>query len=165
VRLQDEIGAPPPGVADTKRRVRTLFGTSGRLEAWEGALGQVAERPLLGYGFGSEDTVFVDRYVHFNSSRPENSYVGLLMQLGAVGLGAFVVLAALLLAPAIRASRLSDRELHVAAACAGGLVAGLVLGFFQSFIYSVGNNATAAVWICGFLLAAATTRHATPAQA
>jgi hypothetical protein len=166
VRLQDEIGAPPPGVADTKRRLRTLFGTSGRVEAWDGALSQVAERPLLGYGFGTEDRVFVDRYVHFNSGTPENSYLGLLLQLGAVGLAAFLALAALLLAPAIRASgRLSGRQLHLAAACAGGLVAGLVLGLFQSYLYAVGNNATLAVWICGFLLAAATTKHVSAARA
>jgi hypothetical protein len=166
VRLQDEIGAPPRGVGDTERRLRTLFGSSGRIEAWDGALGQVAERPLLGHGFGTEDRVFVDRYVHFNSGTPENSYVGLLLQLGAVGLAAFLALAALLLAPAIRASaRLSGRELHLAAACAGGLVAGLVLGLFQSYLYAVGNNATAAVWICGFLLAAATTKHVSAARA
>ncbi len=34
-----------------------------------------------------------------------------------------------------------------------GLVAGLVLGFFQSYLYAVGNNATAVLWICIFLLA------------
>jgi O-antigen ligase len=158
LRLQDEVGAPPLGVADTERRPRTLLGTSGRAEAWSGALEQAAERPLLGHGFGTEDRVFVDRYVNFNSGTPENSYVGLLLQLGAVGLVAFLALAALLLVPAVRASAwLSSRELHLAAACAGGLVAGLVLGFFQSYLYAVGNNATAAVWICGFLLAAVTT--------
>jgi O-antigen ligase len=160
LRLQDEVGAPPLGVADTERRPRTLFGTSGRAEAWSAALDQAAERPLVGHGFGTEDRVFVDRYVNFNSGTPENSYVGLLLQLGAVGLAAFVGLAALLLVPAVRASAwLSRTELQLAAACAGALVAGLVLGFFQSYLYAVGNNATAAVWICGFLLAAATTRR------
>ena len=34
--------------------------------------------------------------------------------------------------------------------------AGLLLAGFQSYLYAVGNNATAAVWICAFLLAAAT---------
>jgi hypothetical protein len=160
VRLQDEIGHPPLGVADTERRVRTLTGTSGRVEAWEGALRQVADRPLLGYGFGTEDRVFVDRYVHFNSGTPENSYVGLLLQLGAVGLAAFVALAAVLLTRALRAAaKLTGRQLQLVAACAGGLVAGLALGAFQSFLYATGNNATAAVWLCGFLLAAATSTH------
>jgi hypothetical protein len=44
---------------------------------------------------------------------------------------------------------------RLAAACAGGLVAGLLLALTQSYIYAAGSNATAAVWACGFLLAAA----------
>jgi hypothetical protein len=163
LRLQDDVGHPGLGVADTDRRVRTLFGTSGRVEAWSGALGQAAERPLLGYGFGTEDRVFVDRYVYFNSSVPESSYVGLMLQLGAVGAAAFVTLVALLLVGAVRTLRhLHGPELGLAAACAGGLAAGLVLACFQSYIYAVGNNATAAVWLCAFLLAASTTRCVAP---
>jgi len=157
LRLQDDVGHPPLGVADTRRRLRTLFGTSGRAEAWAGALGQAAERPLLGYGFGTEDRVFVDRYFDFNSSVPESSYVGLLLQLGVLGAAVFLLLVVLLLVCAARALRLlSGRELRLAAACAGGVAAGLVLAGFQSYIYAVGNNATAAFWLCAFLLAAAT---------
>jgi hypothetical protein len=159
LRLQDDIGHPGIGVADTRLRVRTPFGTSGRLDAWAGALDQAAERPLLGYGFGTEDRVFVDRYVHFNSGVPESSYVGLLLQLGAIGAAVFLLLVALLVVRALRGVRLLvGHELGLAAACAGGLVAGLVLAAFQSYLYAVGNNATAAVWLCAFLLAAATTR-------
>jgi hypothetical protein len=164
LRLQDDIGRPPPGTPDT--RVRTLLSTSGRAEAWAGALGQVVERPLLGYGFGTEARVFVDRYVYFNSGVPESSYVGLLLQLGAIGAAAFLLLVALLLVSAARAlRRLAGRELGLAAACAGGLVAGLVLACFQSYIYAVGNNATAAVWICAFLLAATTSRRGSAVRA
>jgi hypothetical protein len=159
LRLQDDVGHPGLGVADTERRHRTLLGTSGRVEAWSGALGQAAERPLLGYGFGTEDRVFVDRYIGFNSGVPESSYVGLLLQLGAIGAAAFAAFVALLLFRSARSLRLlAGPELGLAAACAGGLVAGLVLGVSQSYIYAVGNNATAAVWLCAFLLAAATSR-------
>ena len=159
LRLQDDVGHPPLGVADTRRRLRTLFGTSGRAQAWSGALGQVAERPLLGYGFGTEDRVFVDRYFHFNSSVPESSYVGLLLQLGAIGAAVFLLLVVLLVVCATRAVRLlAGHELGLAAACAGGVAAGLVLAAFQSYFYAVGNNATAAFWLCAFLLAAVTTR-------
>ena len=160
LRLQDDIGHPGLGVTDTRPRPRTLLGTSGRAEAWAGALGQVAERPLLGYGFGTEDRVFVDRYIHFNSGVPENSYIGLLLQLGALGAAAFLGLVALLLVRTARALRLlADPELGLAAACTGGLVAGLVLAGSQSYIYAVGNNATAAVWLCAFLLVATTSRR------
>jgi hypothetical protein len=152
-RLQDEVGHPGPGVADTERRVRGLVGSSGRTEAWQGALGQAFERTLLGHAFGTEDRVFVDRYVFFNSGVPENSYIGLLLQLGVVGLVLFVLVAAALLVLALRA-----RRGPLAAAAAGAFSAGLVLACFQSYIYAAGNNATAAVWICGFLALAAAAR-------
>jgi O-antigen ligase len=157
VRLQDDVGRPPFGVGDTTRRPRTLLGTSGRAEAWQGALELGATRPVLGFGFGTEGLVFVDRYVGFNSNVPENSYVGLFLQLGLIGLAAFLALVGALLVRTAGVRRLEGGELRIAAAAAGGLVAGLILGLFQSFLYAVGNNATAAVWICAFVLAAATT--------
>lgn len=157
-RLQDDIGRPAFGVADTHRRPRTLLGTSGRVEAWTGAVEQATRRPLLGYGFGAEGRVFVDRYVNFNSGTPENSYVGLFLQLGVGGLLTFLVLVAYLVGRTVRSLRgLHNAQRFVVAASGGALAAGLALAFFQSYIYAVGNNATAAVWICGFLLAAATT--------
>lgn len=161
LRLQDDVGHPPLGVPDTRVRPRTFLSTSGRAEAWVGALGQAAERPLLGYGFGTEERVFVDRYFVFASGVPENSYVGLLLQLGALGTAAFCVLVALLVACVVRAVRtLGGRELGLTAACAGAVAAGLVLALVQSYFYAVGNNATAAFWLCAFLLAATTSRYA-----
>lgn len=155
-RLQDEVGHPGIGVADTRRRVRGLLGSSGRTEAWVGAFDQALERPLAGHGFGTEDRVFVDRYVFFNSGVPENSYLGLFLQLGLAGLGAFGVLVATLLAPVLTAlHRLDPQARAVAAAAAAAFVAGLVLAVFQSYVYAPGNNATAAVWISGFLALAA----------
>lgn len=156
-RLQDEVGHPGVGVADTERRVRGLLGSSGRTEAWGGALEQAFERPLLGHAFGTEDRVFVDRYVFFNSGVPENSYIGLLLQLGVIGLALFLLVAFTLLVRAFRA-----RERAVAVAAAAAFSAGLVLAFFQSYVYAAGNNATAAVWICGFLALAATVPNAAP---
>jgi hypothetical protein len=155
-RLQDEIGHPGVGVADTRRRVRGLLGSSGRTEAWVGVFEQALKRPLLGYAFGTEDRVFVDRYVFFNSGVPENSYLGLFLQLGLVGLAGFVVLATMLLAPALRSMpRLDPHARSVAAAAVGAFVAGLVLALFQSYVYAPGNNATVALWVCGFLALAA----------
>jgi O-antigen ligase len=116
---------------------------------------------LAGYAFGTEDRVFTERYVGFNSNVPENSYVGLALQLGVLGLIAFAALVLALVLPAVRAlPRLGTRELRLAAACLGTLAAGLVLACFQSYIYAAGNNATAAVWICTFMLAAIGTTHA-----
>jgi hypothetical protein len=166
LRLQDDVGHPPIGIGSTNRQPRTLTGSSGRTEAWRGALRLGAERPVLGYGIGTEDHVFVDRYVGFNSNVPENSYIGLFLQLGGLGLAVFLgLVVALLVRAATAARRLHGQELRIAAGAAGGLVAGLVLGCFQSFLVAVGNNATAAVWICASVLAAVTTARASLARA
>jgi O-antigen ligase len=156
-RLQDEVGKPPYGSADTTKRPRTLFGTSGRAQAWQGTLDLAGERPLLGFGFGTEDRAFVDRYSGFNSNVPENSYLGLFLQLGAIGLTALALLVGAVLIRLRTLSSLAREQRLVAAAATAALVAGLAVGLFQSFLTSVGNNATAAVWICAFLALAATT--------
>jgi O-antigen ligase len=156
-RLQEDIGRPPYGSTKISTH-RTLFGTSGRAQAWDGALRLAAERPVVGYGLGMENRVFVDRYVAFGSNLVENSYLGLFLQLGAVGVAVFLALIAALGHAALRLARSPrDRAAGLGAAAAGGVAAGLVLGLSQSYIYSAGSNATAAVWICAFLLAAAAT--------
>jgi hypothetical protein len=154
-RLQDDVGRPPYGVGETTKKPRTLFGSSGRAQAWDGALHLGAQRPIAGFGFGTEDHVFFDRYADFNSNVPENSYIGLFLQLGIVGVVAFVgFLLALLVRGTVVVRAREQPGRRLIAACAAGLVAGLVLAAFQSYLYAVGNNATAAVWLCAFLLGA-----------
>lgn len=132
---------------------RTLLGSSGRLTAWRGAIETGAERPLLGYGFGTEGKAFVDRYLAFEGGLPENSYIGVFLQLGVVGLA---LLGTLLAALVWTLSRAAQRP--VVGAALGVLVAGLALAFVQSYVYSVGNIGTATLWISAFLgLAAART--------
>ena len=150
LRLQDDIGHPGAGVPDPNRRERNLFGTSGRSEAWRGALALAADRPLVGYGFGTEDRTFVDRYVFFNSNVPENSYLGLLLQLGVAGLALLAALVVALLRPALHAVRGGGRGAAVAAAASGAFAAALVVAVFQSYLYAAGSSATAAAWTCAF---------------
>jgi hypothetical protein len=91
---------------------------------------------------------------------PENSYLGLFLQVGAAGLALFLGLAAALLARAgLALGALRGERRLLVAALTGVFVAGLVLGIFQSYLYAPGNNATGALWICAFLLAAATARE------
>ncbi|MFN2628009.1 MAG: O-antigen ligase family protein [Gaiellaceae bacterium] len=142
--LEFDIGSPVPGEASPTHRL--LFGLSGRGEAWRGAIDQADQRPALGHGFGTEDRVFVDRYANFAGGLPENSFIGLYLQLGATGLVVFLVLVAALVVAAVRALPRSE-----AAVSLGVLLAALVLACVQSYIYSVGNVGTAAVWICAFL--------------
>lgn len=149
--LDNDVGRPLPGGGEPPVS-RSFFGTSGRTTAWRGALDVAADRPLLGYGFGTEARAFVDRYYGFVGSLPENSYVGITLQLGIVGLLALLGLVALVAASGARAVAGPGRV--AAAACAGVVAAGLAVGVVQSYLYSVGNLATLPFWASLFLLPA-----------
>jgi len=56
--LEDELGRPGKNAPPIRR---TLFGTSGRAQAWDGALHQIAHRPVAGYGFGTGNWVRIAR--------------------------------------------------------------------------------------------------------
>jgi O-antigen ligase len=145
--LESEVGLPGRG---EEPFTRTLFTSSGRVDAWRGALEQAFDRPLLGYGFGTEERVFVDRYYLHYSQRPENAYIGTLLQLGLVGL---VVLLAVLTALVLRIRLVRDAAV---AACAGAVVCGLVLAVSQSYLTSVGSPAMVPFWFAALLLVGAT---------
>ena len=161
LRLEDEFGAPHGADPGSKR---TLFATTGRGQAWEGAIDQGQERPVAGYGFGTEDHVFVDRFYSFFGGSPENSYVGVFLQLGIAGLVVILAFAAALVAALARSIRRLDGEARrAAAACTAVVCAGLVLAVVQSYLYAAGNNATLTVWLCAFLGLALAARPAVPA--
>ena len=150
IRLEDDLDRPASAGGSGQRR--TFLAGTGRGQAWEGAIDQAAARPVAGFGFGTEDHVFVDRYYSFFGGSPENSYLGMLLQLGVAGVVLLVGLAATLLVASLAAlRRLAERERRLAAACAAALVTGLGLAVVQSSLYAVGNTATLAIWTCGFL--------------
>lgn len=150
----NELGRPRPGVRLVTYH-RTLLGSSGRAQAWDGAIRQSMERPLLGYGFGTEERVFDDRYYVFQGARPENSYIGLALQLGFAGLGLFLLGTVLLVIVVFRCVGGWQRSRPVPLACAGIVASGLVLALIQSYVYSVGNVATVSFWLAAFMLGAA----------
>jgi O-antigen ligase len=147
-RLEDELGHPPLGTYRPPSG-RTLLGSGGRAQSWVGAIHQAEQRPTLGYGFGTENKVFVDRFYTFEGAYPENSYVGLFLELGSVGLA---LAGALLLAlgwSAFRALRgLGGGSRQLAAATGGVLVAAMLIGVTQSGLFSVGNIAATSIWLC-----------------
>jgi hypothetical protein len=147
--LAADVGQPLPGGGQPPVR-RSLLGASGRLDAWSGALHQALLRPLAGHGFGTEQDVFVDRFYRFVGSLPENSYLGLALQLGLAGLAALAALVATIGAAGARALRGPARD--VGAAGLGVLVAGLAIAVVQSYVYSVGNIATATLWLAAFVV-------------
>jgi hypothetical protein len=145
--LDNDVGRPLPGGGEPTVG-RSFLGASGRTDAWRGAIGLAVERPVLGFGFGTETRVFVDRYYAFVGGRPENSYVGVTLQLGFLGLAALLGLIAVLVVGG-RGARAG-----CAAACAGVLAAGLAIAIVQSYLYSVGNIAAATFWTAAFLFPA-----------
>jgi len=159
IRLEDDLDRPASAGGPAQRR--TFLASTGRGQAWEGAFDQAQARPVAGYGFGTEDHVFVDRYYSFFGGSPENSYIGMFLQLGVAGVVLLIGLAATLLAASVAAlRRLGERERRIAAACSAALVTGLGLAVVQSSLYAVGNTATLAVWTCGFLGLALASRPA-----
>jgi hypothetical protein len=136
---------------------RSLTTSSGRLTAWEGALRQVRDRIVAGYGFATEDKVFVDRYPVFFARRVENAYLGTLLELGIVGLALLLVLLASILAPVPRALR-AARDRAVLVGATGGFVAGLVLAVVQSYLFAVGGTGSLAFWLVAALIVAATSQ-------
>jgi O-antigen ligase len=138
----------PPSTSGAPEARRTLFTSSGRRAAWVGAIHQVEDRPVAGYGFGTEAVVFVDRYASFDSDLVENSYIGAALQLGLAGLVLLLALVFAALGPFARAPSRGIR-----AASAGVATAALVVAITQSYLFSVGNIGTATAWIALFLVA------------
>jgi 4-amino-4-deoxy-L-arabinose transferase-like glycosyltransferase len=132
---------------------RSLLTSSGRVDAWKGAVKQAAERPVLGYGFGTEANVFVDRFYRFNSNSPENTFIGTLLQLGGLGVALLLGLLATLLVAGIRRIRSSGAAGVMVAAAASVVVAGIVAATTQSYLLAVGNLAVVPIWACAFLAA------------
>ena len=146
-RIPQAKPAPPSGSGGPTIQ-RTLFTSSGRRAAWVGAIHQAEDRPVAGYGFGTEGLVFVDRYASFDSDLVENSYIGAALQLGIAGLVLLVAVVLAALVPFLRVPSGGAR-----AACAGAASAALVVAITQSYLFSVGNIGTATAWISLFLVA------------
>jgi O-antigen ligase len=144
---QDEIGHP------ALSKTATTTAASGRVAAWQGALVQIGDRPILGYGFGTEQKVFIDRWYYFQGGTAENSYLGLLMQLGAVGLALVLAMGLALLVGGFTALRVADGDERITVvASLGVIVSAAAIMLFQSYLYSIGNIASTTVWIAMFVL-------------
>jgi O-antigen ligase len=147
-RIPQAKPAPPSRASARPTIQRTLFTSSGRRAAWVGAIHQAEDRPVAGYGFGTEVLVFVDRYASFDSDLVENSYIGAALQLGIAGLVLLLAVVLAALGPFARAP-----SGGIQAACAGVAAAALVVALTQSYLFSVGNIGTATAWIALFLVA------------
>ncbi|HEY3962170.1 MAG TPA: O-antigen ligase family protein [Gaiellaceae bacterium] len=139
---------------------RSLFETSERLRALKGSVQRGLERPLLGWGYGAETDAFVNRYYGFDSQNPENGYVGIFLQLGLIGLLAFLAAVGSCLAAGIAGARRAPG--YTPAAIVGVAAAALVLGLSQSYFHGPGGVAFVAAWLSLLL---ASVLGLSPAQA
>lgn len=156
-RREDEVGNP------SLSKIGSASTGSGRLEVWRSTIRIANRRPLLGYGFATENTVFVDRFYFFQGSYVENSYIGAYLQLGLLGVLLLIGgLAVLLLLVLLRFRRLAVQPL--AFSCAGVVAAGLTLGAAQSYVYAPGNIGSSTLWLGALLLAAILDRARTARQ-
>lgn len=126
---------------------RSFFHASGRLEAWYTAIRRANSRPVVGFGFGTETQAFINRIYDFHGEYVENSYIGLYLQLGAIGILSFL----LFLCAAGWGFARSLRTGSAAVPLAAVVCAGLAVMFVQSYVYSVGNVATTTFWIAAFV--------------
>jgi len=127
---------------------RTLVSSSTRLRAWRGGIAQGLGRPIAGYGFGTGESAFANRYYGFHSDLPENSYIGVFLQVGLVGLALFLASVAVCLVPGLRACfRGGGEPERRLPATIGGATAALLLGMSQSYFHAAGSIAFMALWV------------------
>ncbi len=156
--------APSPGedpsfLQEHVMREGQLETGSGRVPVWKGALRLIGKQPLLGYGFGSVETLFHKGYFpeirEFQGAHVHNSYLEELVNLGWLGAlpiffslfyvlfqGAFVI---------IRANR-NTPEFRFFVALYAILVVGVISGTFESWFTSVGSIFCFPYWLSVALL-------------
>ena len=127
---------------------------SGRLTFWAANLPIIEKKIWNGYGFGTEDegTQTVTQSVaKLQIGVFHNSYLGMAFQLGLPGVILFFGPLIFLLIKSISfAQKAGGGSLtHVLQAV---MISGLILCFFETWVYSVGNAFTFPFWVCVMLL-------------
>jgi O-antigen ligase len=141
---------------DRLLRPDTVETGSGRVEAWAAAVELIEDRPVFGYGFGTEELLFhafqfEGGFRQHQGSYVHNSYLGLATQVGWVGMLTFFVPLLILLLRSLWRSRL-DPDLKWHNGIEGALIAGLVACTFESWVYSMGSAHAFPFWLCVMLL-------------
>jgi O-antigen ligase len=137
-----------PEIVQSYLRVENLRVGGGRFEAWDVAVDLLRQRPLRGYGFGTEDILFAKfgiRFFTHGGAMVHNSYLGLSLQVGILGAAVFFFLIFLVVIKGIQAS-MKTKDLMFSI-LTGTLVAGLVISFTESWLYSAGNSQSLPFWI------------------
>ena len=142
------IGVMYQEFMDSAVRLETLRTGSNRTIFWNNFVDFIAERPLLGHGFGTEDRVNefygVDWRLDFNirGDRALNSYLGITSETGLIGLAIFMLPLLLLAWKSLWVKQSKDIIFSSAS-----IIAGLITAIFESYLFSAGNAFCYVFWI------------------
>tara|TARA_B100002003_G_C13917883_1_gene446402 strand:- start:372 stop:779 length:408 start_codon:yes stop_codon:yes gene_type:complete len=114
------------------------------------------ERPLQGFGFGTEDQLFAYHDVNpqdyqLSGAYMHNSYLGLVLQVGIIGAALFYVPLASLILYELLAVR-NTRNTPLFTALLSVVLTCMIAGMFSSDLYSMGNAKSFVFWISVMLL-------------
>jgi O-antigen ligase len=136
-------------------RAESIPMLGGRLEIWPVALNFIFDKPLFGYGFGVEDKMLVLKHIvlyRHSGLYMHNAYLGMLVQLGLTGFIIFFIPLFILLFKEVSLKDSGETIPLLRYALRASLIAGLLCGIFESWIYSVGNSQVFPFWIIVMLL-------------
>jgi hypothetical protein len=160
--LKKPAPTPPPSMTElvdlaTNPRNINLETASGRTVAWKIGLQYLVERPLRGFGFGNEELLMpsrgiVEGQMVFFGFYFHNSYLGLALQVGLIGFVLFYLPLGALAAAEWRSPD-SGEDASSRTALRAVLMTGLVVAFFESWLYSMGNAHAFAFWTSVMVLA------------
>ena len=133
-----------------------------RTDKWRLGLKYFMERPLQGFGFGTEDRLFSYHDVNpqdyqLSGASIHNSYLGLVLQVGIVGAALFYVPLASLLFYELLTARETHRK-PLLSALLSVVITCMVAGMFSSDLYSMGNAKSFVFWISVMLLVRSTVK-------
>ena len=144
--------APKPPVSGAPGPAESLGDrlTGARLEAWRATLSFVDDRPVVGYGFGTGDRIFAlnperVHFVNFQGANPNDAYLQLLLELGA--LGAVIFLVPLLGACVVGVRCVVAGRSLDGIGCGLALVAGIAAGVVESVFTSAGAPWALLIWL------------------
>jgi O-antigen ligase len=135
-------------------RVESISSIGGRIDLWPAALNLITLKPIFGYGFGVEERILYLKNAMLNNqpgSFVHNSYLGMLLQLGIIGLAIFFIPLFVLLLKELFARRDAPVP-FLRHALRASFMAGLLCSIFESWVYSVGNAQAFPFWIMVMLL-------------
>ena len=137
-------------------RAESIPELGGRLGIWQTALNLIMESPVLGHGFGVENKIFGLKYAAYHNIKGQisyvhNSYLGMLIQLGIIGLILFFLPLFILLFKELFHGQRSD-VFPLRLALRRSLISGLLCCLYESWVYSVGNSQTFPFWVTVMLL-------------